>query len=230
MIRFLSAALLLVCLAGMTGAHLASIQKPWDEGGEFPFFPSGRLLDFLSLGHRTLLADLAWLSAIQYYGKHHMGDHAYPLAEHMFDVATRVDPRFRSAYLFGGLILAEEEGDMDAARRVFARGVRENPEDWILAFQRGFIEYMRGDGSTGALWMERASRMPGAAPYASRLAAFACARVGRTELAIRLWEEMAEEGDPALRAVADERLRDLRASSPRGPSPASGRAPGRTIP
>jgi hypothetical protein len=209
--RFLIAAALLLLLAGLGAIRLDGLDRPDDVGGELHAFPSGRLLDFLSLGHRTLLADLTWLAAIQYYGRHHMGDRTYPLARHLFAVTTQVDPRFRGAYLFGGLVLADEVGDLASARAFLTEGVRANPEDWILAFQRGFIEYMRGDRSVGAAQMVRASRMAGAAPYASRLAAHAAARVGRVELAIRLWEELAGSPDPALRALAEERLRDLRA-------------------
>jgi pentatricopeptide repeat protein len=209
--RNLVVAVILLLLAGYGSARLEDVNAKGFEKEELPFFPSGRLLDFVSMGHRTLLADLTWLSAIQYYGKHHIGDRAYPLAEHLFDVTTRVDPQFRSAYIFGGLVMADEAGDLDAARRFFVRGTRSNPEDWILAFHRGFIEYMRGDRLVGALQMTRASRMPGAEGYASRMAAYACSRVGRTELALRLWEEMSVSEDPALRALAEERLRGLRA-------------------
>ncbi len=208
-------AVLLVAAASYGSGRLERSGQRDAQDGELRFFPSGRLLDFLCMGHRTLVADLTWLSAIQYYGKHHMGDRQYPLARHLFEVTTRIDPQFRGPYIFGALVLADEAGDLDGARRVLTEGVRSNPRDWTLAFQRGFIEYMRGDRSTGALLMARASRMPEAAPYASRLAAFACSRVGRNELAARLWEEMAAGEDPALRALAEERLRDLRATRER---------------
>jgi hypothetical protein len=211
--RLLLAVLLVAAAAYGSGRLERSGQRVVPDE-ELCFFPSGRLLDFLCMGHRTLVADLTWLSAIQYYGKHHMGDRQYPLARHLFEVTTRIDPQFRGSYIFGALVLADEAGDLEAARRFLTEGVRSNPGDWTLAFQRGFIEYMRGDRSTGALLMVRASRMPDAASYASRLAAFACSRVGRNELAARLWEEMAAGEDPALRALAEERLRDLRA--PRG--------------
>ena len=177
---------------------------------ELPFFPSGRLLDAVSLGQPTAGADLAWLTAIQYYGKHHLGDQRYPLAAHLFDVTTRLDPAFRNAYIFGALVLGEEAGDMDAARELLTRGIAANPDDWMIAFQRGFLEYMHGDGRIGATEMGVSAQMPGAPPYTARLAAHACARVGRAELAARLWEEMARSTDPATRALANERLRALR--------------------
>jgi hypothetical protein len=159
-------------------------------------------------------ADLAWLQAIQYYGKHHMEDRSYPMARHLFEVTTRLDPRFRNAYIFGGWVLGEEAGEMEAARALFDRGRRAIPEDWMLAFQRGFLESMRGDPSRGALQMARAAGMKGAPRYAARVAAYACSRAGRAELAIRLWEEMTMDPDPAIRALAQERLRTIRSSAP----------------
>jgi hypothetical protein len=208
------AGFVLLALAGTAGVALER------SGGtraseELAFFPSGRLLPTLSLGHPTLLADATWLSAIQYYGKHHLGDRRYPLAEHLFDVTTRLDPQFRNAYIFAGFVLGEDAGDMDAARRVLTRGMAANPGDWMVAFQRGFLEYMCGDRPTGAAYMDRASRMPGAPPYTRRLAANACLRTGRHELAVRLWEEIAwESEDEALRELARRKLDDLRRSTP----------------
>lgn len=209
MLKSLLFGVVVLALSAFGAAKLGRFERPGAAAEELRFFPSGRLLEFVSVGHPTLLADLAWLSAIQYYGKHHTGDRNYPLAEHLFDVTTRIDPRFRSAYIFGGLVMADEAGDLEAARRIFVRATRSNPGDWILAFHRGFIEYMRGDRSAGAVLMARAAAMPGAEPYVSRMAAYACSRVGRAELAVRLWEEMAMSSDPAMRALAEDRLRAL---------------------
>ncbi len=186
-------------------------------------FPSGRLLGILSLGHRTLAADLAWLESIQYYGRHRLGDRRYPLAEHLFRVTTDLDPRFRNAYIFGGLVLGDDAASLPAARALFARGARENPLDWQIPFHHGFLEYLRGDLETGAIEMERASRRPGAAPYAARMAAHAFAKVGRRELAVRLWQEIAVGEDESLREVARRRLQELEEA---GPEPAAGAAGG----
>lgn len=207
----LVASVALAC-SGMLSSHLARTVPPAPGGdSELPFFPSGRFLDLLSLGQPTAIADIAWVEAIQYYGKHHLEDRRYPLAAHLFDVTTRCDPRFRSAYVFGALVLGEEAGDMEEARRLLSRGIAANPNDWMLPFQRGFLEYMHGDPEVGAIEMSRASRMDEAPAYTARLAAHACARVGQRELAMRLWEEMARSGDAATRALAEDRLRALRA-------------------
>lgn len=207
--RALAVGLLCLLCAGWAGRELDSSCGSRAQG-ELAFFPSGKQLACLSLGQPTLLADLTWLAAIQYYGKHHLGDRRYPLAEHLFEVTTRIDPRFRTAYIFAGLVLGEDARDVAAARRVLTRGMASNPGDWMLAFQRGFLEYACGDRPTGAAFMGRASRMEGAPAYTRRLAAHACARTGRRELAVALWQEVeSESDDPALRELARRRLEEL---------------------
>jgi hypothetical protein len=208
-------ALLALVAAGAVGDRIAGDPGSASEE-ELPFFPSGRVLGFVSLGQPTAAADLAWCAAIQYYGKHHLGDRRYPLAGHLFDVTTRLDPRFQSAYAFGALVLGEEAGDMSGARALLARGIAADPKNWMLPFHRGFLEYMHGDPVIGAVEMQRASAIQGAPPYAGRLAAHACGKVGKRELAVRLWEAMAKSPDPGQRALAEERLRDLRGGVPPG--------------
>lgn len=216
MVKAVIGGCLALLLAGWHGQRLEALQPPCGEEEEMRLYPSGRMLEFLALGQPTLLADVAWLQAIQYYGKHRMGDRRYRLADQLFDVITRVDPGFRSAYVFGALVLEEETGALDRSRALFGRGMRANPDDWMIAFQRGFLEYLRGDVSTGAAQMHQASRLPGAPPYVARLAAHACGRVGRTATAIRIWEEIARRSeDAAMRSLAEQRLEDLRSGGDR---------------
>jgi hypothetical protein len=206
-----------ILLAGAWIApRLADAPAGGEADAELRLFPSGKLLEAVPDGFRTVGADLAWLEAVQYYGKHHMSDQTYPFAEHLFDVTTRLDPQFRNAYIFGGWVLGEEVCDMRAARSLFDRGTRNVRDDWMIAFQRGFLESMKGDHALGAIQMAHASTMDGAPPYAGRVAAFACTRAGREELAIRLWQAMEEDADPAIRALARERLRALHSGTRAG--------------
>jgi len=219
MVRALIGGCLVMTLAGLSAGRLAALRPTLEDATELRLYPSGRLVECLTLGQRTLLADIAWLQAIQYYGKHRMADRRYPLADHLFDVITRVDPQFRSAYVFGALVLEEETRALERSRTLFARGMRANPDDWMIAFQRGFLEYLRGDAATGSLQMVWAARLPGAPPYVARLAAHACGKTGRREMAIRIWQEIAlHSEDPAIQALALQRLRDLRREDVGSPS------------
>lgn len=207
-------ALVSIAIAGAVSGNLERARDRDGAEEELRFFPSGRFLEMASLGFAHAAADLTWLSAVQYYGKHHMTDRDYPLAKHLFEVTTRLDPRFRTAYIFGGLVLSDDMRDLHGARSLMGAGARANPGDWRIEFHRGFMETTRGDRSLGAVQMERASRMPGAAPYTKRLAAYALSRTGQRDAAVRLWRELAEDPDPAIRAIAEQRLRDLLEGAP----------------
>jgi hypothetical protein len=65
--------------------------------------------------------------------------------------------------------------------------------------------------------MAGAARMRGAPPFAARVAAVACTRSGRKDLAILLWEEISRDRDPAIRALARERLQAMRENAAPGP-------------
>jgi hypothetical protein len=185
------------------------------EASELPLFPSGRALALFSFGQPTLLADVAWLQAIQYYGKHRLEDRRYPLAAHLFDVTVRCDPSFRMAYIFGSLVLEEATGGLASSRDLLRRGQGANPEEWSLVFHRGFLEYLRGDPLAGAREMDRAGRMANAPSYVVRLAAHAYLRAGERDRAEDLWEMIERESeDEGMRELARDRLREIRASRP----------------
>ncbi len=202
---------LVLLIAGSGGQLLVNATPATHEAAELDLYPSGLYLDLVAFGQPTLLADIAWLQAIQYYGKHRLTDRRYPLAGHLFDVITDLDPSFVTAYIFGALVLEEETGDLGAPRNLFQKGIRANPGDWRVSFHSGFLEYLRGDTGVGAGEMAVASRLPGAPPFAARLAAHAHSRAGSLEQAIRLWKQIAREStDPAIRALAEDRVWELR--------------------
>lgn len=209
----IAAALVSILLAGAISGKLADSHGRLPPDDELRLFPSGKFLEIASLGFVHATADLAWLAAVQYFGKHHMTDRDYPMARHLFEVTTRLDPQFKTAYIFGGLVLSDDVGDLDAARRLMSAGAGANPSDWRIEFHRGFMETTRGDRRLGAAQMHRASRMQGAAPYTKRLAAHALSRTGQRDLAIHLWEELGRDPDPAIRAIAEQRLLDLRGNA-----------------
>jgi len=177
---------------------------------ELPFFPEGRALTELSLGHRHLVADIGWLTAIQYYGKHRQSDRHYPLAPRLFDVITDADPQFRSAYLFGALILGEA-AELEAAEALLRKGVRENPLSWWLRFELGFFHHTYTQRWAEALEAFRqAALLPGAPEYVVRFAAAAGERAGSLRLAAELWAAIARESEnEEVRRIARERLAAL---------------------
>lgn len=206
-------AVLALGLAARAGGEFARQRGPVKDPAELVLFPSGRMLAELSLGHPHLLADAAWLTAIQYYGKHRLTDRRYPLAPQIFEVITQADPTFRNAYLFGALVTAED-GNPAAAEAMLRRGAERNPQSWEIHFELGFFLYVyRRSMPEAARAFERAAELPGAPAYVRRFAAASWERAEQPEVALRLWEQIAGQTENAeVRRIAEARLQALRAA------------------
>jgi tetratricopeptide (TPR) repeat protein len=214
---------LCVVLAAPAGGEFSRQRTPIPDGAELALFPTGRMLTEMSLGHPHLLADAAWLAAVQYYGKHRLSDRRYPLAPQVFDVITQADPGFRSAYLFGALVAAED-GNPVAAEALLRRGVERNPDSWELQFELGFYLYVyRGSWSEAAQRFQRAAALRGAPEYVARFAAAAWERADQPDFALLLWERIAQQTDNSeIRRIAVERVRALRGQTAAGAAPEIG--------
>lgn len=118
------------------------------KGDPRVFVPSADFyLDF-SPSFRTSLADLYFLSMVQYYGEHVSGDGRFDSLPQMVDLVTRLSPRFTRAYFFAefALLDAKEPG---AAYEVLLRGFKENPQDWRFPAHLGFFAYVRQKSGQG---------------------------------------------------------------------------------
>jgi tetratricopeptide (TPR) repeat protein len=199
------ALLLSVVLAAHARHKVAASKRAVHDSVELLLFPSGRFLQETSMGHRQLLADAAWLTAIQYYGKHRLSDRAYPLALHLFTVLTDADPQFVNAYLFGALVMAEDDR-FSRAEALLERGVARNPDSWRLVFELGFFRYVYTKSYlAAAASFAHAAAWPEAPPYVHRFAAAAYQRGGDSETAARLWRTIAETSDnEEIRRMAEE--------------------------
>ena len=191
------------------GASDAAWQRHRSGGGqELMYFPSGELLRVVTLGNELMAADLVWLRGVQYYGEHRLGDKRFPWIGHIFDVATRLDPRFVNAYLFGALVLADGGEDVHQAIALMKRGLAANPDSHLLAFEIGFHYHVfLRDFERAASYYRRALQMDGCPAFVKRFAAFTLDRSNRPGEALLLWQEIAAECDnPILQRLATERM------------------------
>jgi tetratricopeptide (TPR) repeat protein len=178
---------------------------------ELMYFPSGKFLKQGALGHTTTLADIAWLRAIQYYGHHRLTDKKYDMVEHIFDIITTLDPNFIHAYVFGAVVLSQDAGKPQEALALLRKGMRHNPDNWLLAFETGFIYYViLGDYQTAGRYFALSSKLPKAPGMTSRFAAFVEERAGHTQTAIELWSEVARVTDNKfIKEMAEEKIQML---------------------
>ena len=160
---------------------------------ELAYYPSGVHLKPATLGHSETAADFAWLRAVQYYGEHRATDNRFERMEHVFDILTSLSPEFIPAYVFGGFSLAQEGRDFKGAERLMLKGIEANPHSGTLAFELGFLYYVRPGGrdlNKAAEYFELASYQPDAPPQARRFAAFARQNGGNLAVSYELWNSI----------------------------------------
>ena len=197
----------LACRIADYAAHALPRRTPFEE---LAYYPSGHALLPATLGHAETAADLAWLRAVQYYGEHRESDVRFMRLEHVFEILTSLAPGFESPYVFGAFAMAQEGRDFAAAERLMQKGIEHNPTSGRLAFELGFLYYVRPGGrdlSRAGEYFERAARLPGGPANASRFAAFARQHAGDLAVALQLWSQVRETSDNRyLRDIADKEI------------------------
>lgn len=204
------------CFAVLTARHLWTAVAHPQPLEELSYYPSGRFLQPATLGHAETAADLAWLRAVQYYGEHRLGDNQFVRMEHVFRVLTTLSPGFVPAYVFGAFALAQEGRDFPAAERLMLEGLDANPTSGELAFQLGFLYYVRPGGRDlkhAAEYFEQAARQPDAPPQSLHFAAYARQQSGDLRVAYELWSDVAQHStNRYLREMAERELGRIRAA------------------
>jgi tetratricopeptide (TPR) repeat protein len=187
---------------------------------ELSYYPSGNHLRAATLGHGETVADLAWLRAVQYYGEHRRTDNHFERLPHLFDILTSLSPRFVPAYVFAAFALAQEGGNFPEAERLMLKGLEANPRSGRLAFELGFLYYVRPGGRDlehAAYYFEQAARQPDAPPQSARFAAFARQNAGDLRMAYELWSVVYERSpNRYLRDIAERNLREIRDAIEKG--------------
>ena len=184
---------------------------------EVLFIWSPKLLKSLSLGHNGLLANIYWTRVVQYYGRHrHIDNSDFALLWPLLNITTQLDPHLIPAYQFGGTFLASPPpygaGLPQRAIELVEFGIRNNPNDWHLYYDLGFIYYDLKDYGAAADAFARGSRVPNAHPFLKIMAAQCAQHGGEPRTAQMLWSAVYETTkDKYIRENAREHLLALQA-------------------
>ena len=183
---------------------------------EVLYISSPSLLKRISLGYGGLLADVYWTRAVQYFGgKHHNGAQHYALLAPLLEITTRLDPQLLVAYEYGANFLAPKPPDGAGmplrAIELAEYGIRNNPHEWKLYYQLGFIYYMElQDYAAAADAFARGSRVPNAHPWLKLMAAQMAEHAGDLQTARMMWTTMYQSTqDQSIKANAAAHLRAL---------------------
>jgi tetratricopeptide (TPR) repeat protein len=185
---------------------------------EVLYLNSPKILKRLSLGYNGLLADIYWTRAVQYFGfRHHNREASYNLLAPLLEITTGLDPHLTAAYQFGASFLAprppDGAGQPERAIQLMEYGIQNNPSDWKLYYDLGFIYYMNlKDYPKAADAFARGSKVPNAHPFLRVLAAQMAEHAGEYETARMMWSATYQNSqDKQIRQNAIEHLRGLRA-------------------
>jgi tetratricopeptide (TPR) repeat protein len=212
-----SACLILSLAASAFVLHRTEQLRPQATLDEVLFLSSPKVIKRVSLGYDGLLACIYWTRAVQYFGyRHHSFAASYNLLAPLLEITTHLDPHLLVAYEFGTSFLAPQPphgaGQPERAIELMEYGIQNNPDNWRLYYDLGFVYYMElRDYKKAAETFERGSHVPNAHPFLKVMAAQMAQHAGEYETARMLWSATYQTTqDKQIRDNAVEHLRALR--------------------
>ncbi len=158
------------------------------------YISSPTLLKRMSLGYDGLLADIYWTRAVQYFGdKLTRGSEHFDLLAPLLEITTTLDPHLLVAYEYGANFLAPKipggAGQPERAIKLAEFGIRNNPDQWHLYYDLGFIYYMElGDYANAEKAFADGAKVPNSHQVMSIMAAKMAEHAGNLQTARLMWQ------------------------------------------
>ena len=185
------------------------------------YVSSGKPLKRASLGFEGVLADLYWLRTIQYFGGKsqqltgnlnvgNVSEWKMTLLEPLINITTELDPNYVSAYLFGSLFLPDI--NPESAIRLAQRAITDNPHDWRLQQDMGFIFWKLQRYQEASDAYLQGSRLADAPKWMEQMSAIMLANGGDRETARQMFLRIYETtDDPTVKKTSLGRLQSYQA-------------------
>ena len=169
---------------------------------EMLFLPSGPIVKKLSVGFESLVSDIYWIRAIQYFAGGRMRDptRKFDLLFPMLDITTTLDPAMIPVYQFGAIFLSEPPPiGADSPRlaiTLLEKGIAANPDDSELYLRLGFVYYWYlKDYKQAAQVFLHGSEHAKDKPWFRTMAAFSLSQGGDRVSSRYLWEQIYESSE-----------------------------------
>jgi len=211
-------ACLAICFAG-SALVLRRIDqiRPQAALEDVLYIDSPKLVKRASLGYNGLMACIYWTRAVQYFGhRHYDRVHSYNELAPLLEITTHLDPQLIPAYQFGASFLAPKPpggaGQPQHAIQLMEYGIKNNPNDWHLYYDLGFVYYTElHDYAKAEDVFARGAVVSDAHPFLRILAARMAEHAGNFDTARMLWSATYENSrDKQIRENAVEHLRSLK--------------------
>lgn len=117
---------------------------------------------FTNAGNKRLFTDLLWVqtlieSDIEHYKKKDLNNWLF----HRFNTISVLDPKFYENYAYGGQFLAIVKDDLEGANIIYDKGLQFYPDDYLLNYNAGFLNYYEMDNyAKGLSQLEKISNHP----------------------------------------------------------------------
>ncbi len=217
-ISIIAGACLVLSLAASSFVlHRTDQLRPQATLEEVLFLSSPKVIKRASLGYDGLMACIYWTRAVQYFGdRHHFYATSYNLLAPLLEITTHLDPHLVVAYEFGSSFLAPRPpfgaGQPERAIELMEYGIQNNPDNWRLYYDLGFIYYTElKDYKKAAETFARGSQRPNAHPFLKVLAAQMAQHAGDYDTARMLWSTAYQNTqDKLIKQNAVDHLRALR--------------------
>ncbi len=190
-----------------------NISRKKIPGSSIIYIPSGQYLKFATFGNSSLLADLIYVWAIQYYSDYTIPD-MYEYLDHIFSIINELDPSYLDPYDIGAVIAAYEAEDLDLALKILDRGLEKNPEQWLFPYMAAhYAQMIKKDHKLAQEYYKKAMNIEGVPPIVERLYANAIFKSMDYKRALQTWLEIYKTAkDERIKKIASNHLYNLTAT------------------
>ncbi len=190
-----------------------NISRKKIPGSSIIYVPSGQYLKYATFGNSSLLADLIFVWAIQYYSDYTIPD-MYEYLDHIFSIINELDPSYLDPYDIGAVIAAYEAGDLDLALKILDRGLEKNPEQWLFPYMAAhYAQMIKKDHKLAQEYYKKAMNIEGVPPIVERLYANAIFKSMDYKRALQTWLEIYKTAkDERIKKIASNHLYNITAT------------------
>ncbi|HEY0427672.1 MAG TPA: hypothetical protein VGC76_07805 [Pyrinomonadaceae bacterium] len=179
----------------------------------------GAKLKGFSFGMEGLISDWYWVQSLQYIGNKVINSRENINLENLnslnprllypyLDNASSLDPHFMAVYSYGAVVLPAI--DANQAIKIAEKGIANNPNEWRLYQQLGYIYWRLGDYAKAAEIYTAGANIEGAPPFMKLMSAKMKSEGGSRETSRDIYRQMLEQSDDnQAKEVAALRLLEL---------------------
>ncbi len=190
-----------------------NISRKKIPGSSIIYIPSGQYLKLATFGNSSLLADMIYVWAIQYYSDYTIPD-MYEYLDHIFSIINELDPSYLDPYDIGAVIAAYEAQDLDLALKILDRGLEKNPEQWLFPYMAAhYAQMIKKDHKLAQEYYKKAMNIEEVPPIVERLYANAIFKSMDYKRALQTWLEIYKTAkDERIKKIASNHLYNITAT------------------